>query len=105
LADSGALASLSGNRRAAYWQALGRDKTHTSLPLLEAAGADIDEPIPESLQPMNQMEEGSSPIKEQRHENHRLRLILRRYKVLKLFPSGFSLFLSDIAILLFHILQ
>ena len=57
LADSGALASLSGNRRAAYWQALGRDKTHTSLPLLEAAGADIDEPIPDSLQPMNAMEE------------------------------------------------
>ncbi len=57
LADSGALASLSGNRRAAYWQALGQDKTHTPLPLLEAAGADTDDPIPDSLAPMNPMEE------------------------------------------------
>lgn len=57
LADSGALASLSGNRRAAYWQALGQDKKHTSLPLLEAAGADVDDPIPDSLAPMNPMEE------------------------------------------------
>jgi len=57
LADSGALASLSGNRRAAYWQALGQDKSYTSLPLLEAAGVDVDDPIPDSLIPMDESEE------------------------------------------------
>jgi error-prone DNA polymerase len=57
LADSGAMGSLSGNRRAAYWQALGQDKSYTSLPLLEAAGVDVDEPIPDSLVPMAQSEE------------------------------------------------
>jgi error-prone DNA polymerase len=57
LADSGAMGSLSGNRRAAYWQALGQDKSYTSLPLLEAAGVDVDDPIPESLVPMAESEE------------------------------------------------
>jgi error-prone DNA polymerase len=57
LADSGAMSTLSGNRRAAYWQALGQDKTYTSLPLLENAGVDVDDPIPESLLPMAQSEE------------------------------------------------
>ena len=57
LADSGAMSSLSGNRRAAYWQALGQDKNYTSLPLLEAAGVDVDDPIPETLVPMEQSEE------------------------------------------------
>ena len=57
LADSGAMASLSGNRRAAYWQALGQDKSYNSLPLLEAAGVDIDEPIPESLVAMDPAQE------------------------------------------------
>lgn len=57
LAESGALASLSGNRRAAYWQALGQDKSYTSLPLLEAAGVDVDDPIPDSLIPMDESEE------------------------------------------------
>ncbi len=57
LADSGAMASLSGNRRAAYWQALGQDRTYKSLPLLEAAGVDVDDPIPEALIPMEPSEE------------------------------------------------
>ena len=45
------------NRRAAYWQALGQDKSFSSLPLLEAAGVDVDDPIPESLVPMQEIEE------------------------------------------------
>jgi error-prone DNA polymerase len=57
LADSGAMASLSGNRRAAYWQALGQDKSYNSLPLLEAAGVDVDDPIPESLVAMDPAQE------------------------------------------------
>jgi error-prone DNA polymerase len=57
LADSGAMGSLSGNRRAAYWQALGQDKSYNSLPLLEAAGVDVDEPIPDSLVPMDPSQE------------------------------------------------
>ena len=57
LADSGAMASLSGNRRAAYWQALGQDRTYKSLPLLEAAGVDVDDAIPEALIPMDPSEE------------------------------------------------
>jgi error-prone DNA polymerase len=51
------MSSLSGNRRAAYWQALGQDQSYTSLPLLEAAGVDVDDPIPESLIPMDPSEE------------------------------------------------
>lgn len=57
LADSGAMGSLSGNRRAAYWQALGQEKSYNSLPLLEASGVDVDDPIPDSLLPMAPSEE------------------------------------------------
>ncbi|MEI8212224.1 MAG: error-prone DNA polymerase [Planctomycetota bacterium] len=57
LADSGAMDSLSGDRRAAYWQALGQEKSYKSLPLLEAAGIDQDEAIPDFLVPMHPMEQ------------------------------------------------
>jgi len=57
LADAGALASLSGDRRAAYWQSLAQDATCKELSLFEATGADVDEPLPEFLQPMAEIEE------------------------------------------------
>lgn len=57
LADAGALASLTGDRRAAYWQALAQDSSAKELSLLEATGADVDDPLPEFLQPMQEMEE------------------------------------------------
>jgi error-prone DNA polymerase len=57
LADSGALNSLSLDRRSAYWQALAQEKSGASLPLLSAMNADDDEPVPESLRPMHPMEE------------------------------------------------
>ncbi|MEO8271073.1 MAG: error-prone DNA polymerase, partial [Aureliella sp.] len=57
LAGAGALASLTGDRRAAYWQALAQDSSAKELSLLEATGADIDDPLPEFLQPMQEIEE------------------------------------------------
>jgi error-prone DNA polymerase len=57
LADAGALESLTGDRRAAYWQALAQDTTATSMHLLEATGADVDDPLPEFLAPMSPIEE------------------------------------------------
>ncbi len=57
LADAGALASLSGNRRAAYWQALAQERHGQPLPLLESSGTDNDEPLPETLKPMALIEE------------------------------------------------
>lgn len=57
LADAGALSSLAGDRRAAYWQSLAQEKTANQLPLFEAAGADIDDDLPESLKPMQEVEE------------------------------------------------
>ena len=57
LADAGALASLTGDRRAAYWQALAQDCSAKELSLFEATGADGDEPLPEFLQPMQEIEE------------------------------------------------
>ncbi|MFN7730382.1 MAG: error-prone DNA polymerase [Pirellula sp.] len=57
LADSGAMDTLSGDRRAAYWQALGQDQHAVSLPLLEAAGVDTDDPVPEFLAPMHPLEQ------------------------------------------------
>jgi error-prone DNA polymerase len=56
-ADAGAMDSLSGDRRAAYWQALGQEKHFHAMPLLEAAGADHDEPLPHFLAPMHPLEE------------------------------------------------
>jgi error-prone DNA polymerase len=57
LADAGALASLAGDRRAAYWQALAQERTSKPLPLLEFSGVDQDEPVPEQLEPMSRWEE------------------------------------------------
>ncbi|RMF38068.1 MAG: DNA polymerase III subunit alpha [Planctomycetota bacterium] len=57
LADAGALSSLAGDRRAAYWQTLAHEKKPASMPLFEAAGADADDPIPEALQPMDEIDE------------------------------------------------
>lgn len=57
LADAAALASLSGDRRAAYWQALAQDQHGAALPLLEASGVDGDDPLPKSLAPMPEIEE------------------------------------------------
>ena len=55
LADADALASLSGDRRAAVWQSLGQDKSPGSTPLLE--GLDDEEALPETLLPMSPLEE------------------------------------------------
>lgn len=57
LADAGALESLAGDRRAAYWQSLAQDTTAQELSLLEATGADVDDALPEFLQPMAPIEE------------------------------------------------
>ena len=57
LADAGALASLTGDRRAAYWQSLAQDRTAKDMSLFEATGADNDDPLPETLQPMQPIEE------------------------------------------------
>jgi error-prone DNA polymerase len=57
LADAGALQSLAGNRRAAYWQALSQEARPTDHSLFEAAGVEDDEPIPESLSAMTELEE------------------------------------------------
>ncbi|MCA9128562.1 MAG: error-prone DNA polymerase [Planctomycetales bacterium] len=57
LADAGVLESLTGDRRAAFWQALAQDQKSTELSLLEATGADVDEEIPEALKPMTDIEE------------------------------------------------
>ena len=57
LADAGALGSLAGDRRAAFWQALAQDRTAKDMSLFEATGADKDDPLPETLQPMQPIEE------------------------------------------------
>ncbi len=57
LADAGALGDLAGDRRAAYWQTLAHARKPTSMPLFEATGADLDEPVPEALLPMQEIEE------------------------------------------------
>lgn len=57
LADAGALESLAGDRRAAYWQSLAQDTAAQELNLLEATGADVDDALPEFLQPMAAIEE------------------------------------------------
>lgn len=57
LADAGALSNLTGDRRAAYWQALAQDKSSQQLSLFEATGADIDDALPEALAPMHEIEE------------------------------------------------
>lgn len=57
LADAGALSNLTGDRRAAFWQSLAQDKNSKEFSLLEAMGADHDDEVPESLQPMEEIEE------------------------------------------------
>ena len=57
LADAGALESLSGDRRAAYWQSLAQERTQVAMPLFDACGLEQDEPIPESLVRMSPLEE------------------------------------------------
>jgi error-prone DNA polymerase len=57
LADAGALESLSGDRRAAYWQSLAQEQTQTPMPLFDLSGVDNDEAIPESLRRMTPLEE------------------------------------------------
>lgn len=57
LADAGALKSLSGDRRAAYWQSLAQEKEQRAMPLFDVSGVDHDEPIPESLKRMSPLEE------------------------------------------------
>ena len=57
LADAGALESLSGDRRAAYWQSLAQERTQIAMPLFDAAQMDHDEEIPGSLTRMSPLEE------------------------------------------------
>lgn len=57
LADSGALASVAGDRRAAFWQALGQERSQADHSLFEAAGIDEDEAAPLTLAQMQEIEE------------------------------------------------
>jgi error-prone DNA polymerase len=57
LAKSGALESITGDRRAALWQALATEKSSKAQPLFEFAGTDDDEELPLGLQSMNPLEE------------------------------------------------
>ena len=57
LADAGALESLSGDRRAAYWQSLAQEKSQIDMPLFDASGIEEDEIIPPSLRHMSPLEE------------------------------------------------
>jgi error-prone DNA polymerase len=57
LAESGALNSISGDRRAAYWQSLAREKSKVDMPLFETSGVDDDEVTPNSLVKLNPLEE------------------------------------------------
>lgn len=57
LAESGALNSISGDRRAAYWQSLAREKSAIDMPLFESSGVDDDEAAPDTLIKLNPLEE------------------------------------------------
>jgi error-prone DNA polymerase len=57
LADSGALHSITGDRRAALWQSLAQERSSAEHTLFASAGVDIDEAIPESLAAMEEIEE------------------------------------------------
>jgi len=57
LAASGAIDSISGNRRAAYWQSLGLERSGKELPLFEQSSTNDDDLVPESLRPMTDIEE------------------------------------------------
>ena len=55
LADADALASISGDRRAAVWDSLDRDDRVGTRPLIEELGDDL--PAPDSLVPMTELEQ------------------------------------------------
>lgn len=57
LADAGALQSITGDRRAAYWQSLSQEKKPRDQSLFTAMDVDDDEPLPELLKPMQDIEE------------------------------------------------
>ncbi|MBX3421940.1 MAG: error-prone DNA polymerase [Pirellulaceae bacterium] len=57
LADAGALQSIAGQRRAAYWQALAQERSSASHGLLEAMGADEDDPLPDGLGSLSDLQE------------------------------------------------
>jgi error-prone DNA polymerase len=57
LAEAGALQSLTGDRRAAYWQALAQEKKPKDQSLFDSAGIDTDDAIPAALKPMREIEE------------------------------------------------
>ncbi|MDZ4850043.1 MAG: error-prone DNA polymerase [Pirellulaceae bacterium] len=57
LANSGVLESIAGDRRAALWQSLAIDRSGKESPLFDFAGTDDDEPAPESLTPMQPLEQ------------------------------------------------
>ncbi len=87
LADAGALSGLTGDRRAAYWQALAQDSSAKELTLFEATGADVDEALPEFLQAMPEIDEvyadyettglslRAHPVSFVREQLHRLRVL------------------------------
>jgi error-prone DNA polymerase len=57
LADAGALQSIAGDRRAAYWQSLSQERRSGEHSLFADAGIDDDEPIPPALAKMQEIEE------------------------------------------------
>jgi len=57
LAESGAMDSISGNRRSAYWQSLGVERSGKELPLFEYDSVSDDDLVPVSLRPMTDIEE------------------------------------------------
>jgi error-prone DNA polymerase len=57
LASSGALESITGDRRAALWQALALEKSSKDQSLLRFAEMDDDEPLPTWLRPMAPVED------------------------------------------------
>jgi len=57
LAESGAMDSIAGNRRSAYWESLGVERSGKDSPLFEQSSVSDDEPIPASLRPMTDLEE------------------------------------------------
>jgi len=46
-----------GNRRAAYWQSLGVERSGKELPLFEQSSVSDDDLVPEALRPMTDVEE------------------------------------------------
>jgi error-prone DNA polymerase len=57
LAESGALQSITGDRRAALWQSLAQERSSAEHTLFSDAGVDCDEAIPDSLASMHEVEE------------------------------------------------